>query len=144
MTREWAVGGTVVVMFPLSPRFEQVDDAQPSFSSFGTLSHGLLLLAVLTTKGMLFISNCTIEQVIRRTSTVALGFDRGHQCGGLWWRTTPSGDMLPLNMPREEHVRALCQVYFHTSTWLGRTIPAGTAAVTIADVPSTSSSRAAR
>lgn len=49
--------------YPLSLRFEQIDDARSTFKGFGTFFYGPILLAGLTVNDVLIVGNRTIDQV---------------------------------------------------------------------------------
>ena len=122
LTRQWATGDEVVVHYPLSLRFEQLDDPRASFAGFGTFFYGPLLLAGLTRDQQLIVGNRTIDQVLARNSSSALSFEATPlaTCG----KPVPKVAMLPFNQLRNEHSSAQYQVYFHTQVF-GRTTPTG-------------------
>ena len=130
LTRAWATGDTVVVAYPLSLRFEQLDDQRTAFAGFGTFFYGPLLLAGLTTNATLLLGNRTLNQTLRRNSTKTLEFEATSAavCGG----EARTVAMVPFNTLRGAHSRSLYQVYFHTRAWSGHTTPTGTPVVTFA------------
>jgi hypothetical protein len=125
LSRLWKTGDEITVHFPLSLRFEQVDDPRAPFAGFGTFFYGPLLLAGITTDQQLIVGNRTVDQVLVRNSTAALTFEATPTdvCGN-HSKPVQKVAMIPLNQIRNEHYSVLYQVYFHTQVF-GRTIPAG-------------------
>lgn len=63
-----ARGGDVVfVHFPMSLRFEQLDDKRPQFSGVGAVMYGPLMLAGITSTDQLLLMNRTLDQAVKRT-----------------------------------------------------------------------------
>jgi hypothetical protein len=118
------------VYYPLSLRFEQLDDARPAFAGLGTIHYGPLLLAGLTTEQALLLWNASaaaVQSVVRRTSA---------DDADLSFTATPTGDcrlprsfrMIPFNDVRN-HAFALSRytTYFYTRPKVyAKTTPTGT------------------
>ena len=114
--REWKSGDKVGVYFPLSLRFEQLDDDRPAFAGFGTIHYGPLLLAGLTSEDSLLLDNASdaaVQRTVRRTGAVG---------DALSFVATPDGDcttaanitLIPFNDVRNRHASAVYTTYFHT------------------------------
>jgi hypothetical protein len=113
LTRVWKTGDTIKVHFPMSLRFEQLDDARPEFNGYGAIFYGPLMLAGLTTENTLLLANSStaaVNQTVTRNSSSALSFEGSFRACG----TAVKIAMIPFNNIRNEHANDKYTVYWYT------------------------------
>ena len=124
-------GDKVEVHFPMTIRWEQLDDPRPAFAGVGAAFYGPLLLAGLTTSEALPLSDGkTIADVLKRNSSTELSFEASlgsSDCPALKYH------LVPFNTIRNEHGADAYTVYWHTAAGAsGKTTPAGTPTLSMA------------
>ena len=144
VSRVWKVGDTIEVYFPMSLRFENVDDARPLYANgYGAIMWGPLLLAGLTSeRTLIFGANNTLSDVVVRdeTASKAAGAPRfvatpGSSCASPYAPNVTSFAMVPFNDITGTNLsHAKFTAYFFTKAKVyTNTTDSGTAVVVLAD-----------
>eukprot|EP01047_Picozoa_sp_COSAG01_P020317 COSAG01_NODE_1153_length_11487_cov_98.298736_9_plen_341_part_00 len=127
-----SVGDALEVYFPLSLRFEHIDDQRPQFAGVGAILFGPLMLAGFTHDDYLPLGEAVanLSAVIRRNSSEGQPLSFEAKTGGTGCETTVH--LISFNDVTNGHAETPYAVYFHTSGERGATTPAGTAELSIA------------